>query len=176
MIQIKTGSETVERATLDEPIEHLKACHRRIEERLATLERAGAALKERRDEALAAIRSAFAFMESNGAIHTRDEEDSVFPRLRGRMTEEETAMVDDLEDDHLEADARYARLKAITARIEVGEPAEGEFRQTAAGLCALYRKHIEVEDSRLVEVARRELTGEQLASISVEMKQRRGLE
>jgi len=79
MIQIKTAGTAGESTTLDAPLEHLMACHRRIEERLATLERAGAALESRRDEALGAIRAAFAFMDSNGAIHTRDEEESLFP-------------------------------------------------------------------------------------------------
>lgn len=83
MIQIRSGTGGGELSTPDAPLEHLMACHRRIEERLATFERAGEALVERREEALKAIRSAFAFMESNGAMRTWDEEESVFPRLRG---------------------------------------------------------------------------------------------
>lgn len=151
------------------------ACHRRIEERLATLERAGEALVERREEALKAIRSAFAFMESNGAIHTRDEEESVFPRLQGRMSVEESAMVEELEAEHAEADRRYARLKLVVERLEAGEEASTEYRQAARALCGLYRRHIEVEDARLMEVARRELSSEHLGAIAEEMKRRRGL-
>lgn len=175
MIQIRTGPGGAERSTLDAPLEHLMACHRRIEERLATLERAGAAFGEKRDEALAAIRSAFAFMESNGAIHTRDEEESVFPRLRGRLTAEESALVEELEEDHAEAERRYEKLKSVVKRLEAGEEVSGEYRQAAGALCALYRRHIEVEDAKLVDVARRELSGEQLAVIADEMKRRRGL-
>lgn len=175
MIQIRSGPRAEERSTLDAPIEHLMACHRRIEERLATLERAGAALGEKREEALAAIRSAFAFMDGSGAIHTRDEEESVFPRLRGRMTAEESALVEELEEDHAEAELRYAKLRLVVERLEAGEDASAEYVQAAGALCALYRRHIEVEDVKLVDVARRELSGEQLAVIAAEMKQRRGL-
>lgn len=151
------------------------ACHRRIEERLATLERAGTALGERREEALAAIRSAFAFLDSSGAVHTRDEEDSLFPRLRGRMTEQESAMVEELEEDHLEAERRYRHLQSIVHRLESGEEASAEYAHEAAALGSLHRKHIEAEDTKLAEIARRELTGEQLAAIADEMKRRRGL-
>lgn len=175
MIQIRTTEGAGERATLDAPLEHLQACHRRIEERLATLERAGAALGEKREEALGAIRSAFAFMDSNGVIHTRDEEESVFPRLRGRMSEAESALVEELEEDHSEAERRYQRLRAVVRRLEAGEDVSAEYARATASLCSLYRRHIEAEDTRLVEVARRELTGEQLAAIAAEMKQRRGL-
>lgn len=160
---------------LDAPLEHLMACHRRIEARLATLQRAGEALREGREEALAAVHSAFAFMETSGAMHTRDEEESVFPRLRERLTAEETAMVEELEADHAEADRRYARLVSVVERYEAGEEVSGEYRKAAGALCGLVRRHIEVEDARLLDVARRELSGEQLAMIAAEMKQRRGL-
>jgi hemerythrin-like domain-containing protein len=176
MIQIRTGGTEAESTTLDAPLEHLMACHRRIEERLSTLERAGAALQSRRDEALRAIRSAFGFMDSNGAIHTRDEEESLFPRLQGRITEAETALVAALKADHEEAERIYLKLREIVDRIEAGEMGfVPEYAETAAALCKLYRRHIEAEDSRLMEAARRGLSGEDMAEISGEMKVRRGL-
>jgi hypothetical protein len=73
-------------ATLDQPLEHLTACHRRIEQRLDTLERVVPFLRTRRDEALQAIRNAFAFLDGSGVRHTQDEEGSIFPRLRDRLT------------------------------------------------------------------------------------------
>ena len=39
--QLIQGPQEGEQATLDRPLEHLVACHRRIEERLRTLERVG---------------------------------------------------------------------------------------------------------------------------------------
>ena len=55
-------------AAIDTPVEHLMACHRRIEDRLATLERAADHL--RGDKPV-------------------DEEESLFPRVRPHLTPEE---------------------------------------------------------------------------------------
>ena len=61
--------------TLDSPVEHLLACHRRIEQKLETLARA---VEANHDEALARV---FHFFDTNGLLHTQDEEESIFPRL-----------------------------------------------------------------------------------------------
>jgi hypothetical protein len=61
--------------TIDTPLEHLSACHRRIEDRLATLGRAADHLGKSPDEALEAIRKSLKFLESNGAP-TMDQEAS----------------------------------------------------------------------------------------------------
>src|SRR5947208_5826795 len=90
-------------ATLDQPIEHLVACHRRIEQRLATLERAAGELDGRENAARDAIAAAIRFMDTNGAWHTEDEEMSLFPRLRPYLTPDELAFVDSLEAQHREA-------------------------------------------------------------------------
>ena len=176
MIQIRTGITDEGPATLDAPLEHLMACHRRIEQRLATLERAGAALRERKDEALAAIRSAFAFMDSNGAIHTRDEEESLFPRLQPTLAEADLALVEVLKVEHEEEELIYLHLKQVVDHVQAGEEmALTEYDETVARLCALYRRHIAAEDTRLMHVARSALSGNDLAAISSEMKSRRGL-
>jgi len=139
--------------TLDHPLEHLMACHRRIEERLATLERATEAL----DKALH-------FLETTGATHTEDEEESLFPRLRRRLGQEDTAFLAQLEMQHIRADALNVDIKraAETLRARVGQ------------FVALYREHIADEDSRLQTIAKDSLNEEDLASIATEMKQRRG--
>lgn len=50
--------------------EFLMARHRRIEQRLAAMERAAAALGASREEALAALEAALAFLDTSGALHT----------------------------------------------------------------------------------------------------------
>jgi len=171
MIQIRTGQAAGESATLDSPLDHLMACHRRIEERLATLERAVAALSEKRDEALAAIHAAFRFMDSNGVIHTQDEEESIFPRLGS------SALIETLEAEHREAERIDADLRAAVTRVESdGGAAIDDCRASVAALCAIYRRHIEQEDTQFVPAARAALSPDSLAEISREMKKRRGLE
>jgi len=164
-------------ATLDSPIEHLNACHRRIEERLYTLERAGAHLLTAPAEALAAIRSAFRFLDSSGVNHTADEEQSFFPRLAAHLTPEERQFVADLESEHNQAEAIYSELKAHVANMTSAPSGIHQIRFTelAAALCALYRQHIRNEDARFPAIANRCLSTADFDAISTEMKARRGL-
>lgn len=167
-----------ERGTLDKPLEHLVACHRRIEDRLSTLERIGENLKTRRAEALEALDACFHFFETNGEWHTADEEQSVFPRMRAALSPEELAYLDTLEGQHDEAEADFAKLKSIAARLnEAADPDESlveDYRQTVSRLAQLYRGHIASEDKTLTEMGARVLTPADLAAISTEMKRRRG--
>src|SRR5579883_1576389 len=113
---IKIGQKP---ATIDRPIEHLTACHRRIEDRLATLERAGELLESpdetAKAEAMQAITSAIRFLDSSGVMHTVDEESSLFPRLLPRLDSGERDYVESLERQHREVDQAYAELKAAIA-------------------------------------------------------------
>jgi iron-sulfur cluster repair protein YtfE (RIC family) len=99
------------------PIEHLFACHRRLEDRLAILERAGGHLESAPGEALTAITNSLRFMDTSGVLHTVDEEQSVFPRLRCHLTQEELAYLDELESQHREADRVYESLKGVVAAL-----------------------------------------------------------
>jgi len=172
--QISKRGVAAESVTLDQPLEHLLACHGRIEERLAVLERVAAHFGERRDEALDALAGCFRFFDSSGVLHTEDEEESLFPRLEGRLSEGEREFVEQLTSEHREAERVYAEIKRMAGD---GLPPEaGErFRALIKQMCAAYRAHIEREDSRLNEIGTRLLSEAELAEISVEMKRRRGL-
>lgn len=179
MISIATGPAKSEGATLDRPLEHLSACHRRIEQRLDTLERAIPVLWERREEALHAIRNAFAFLDGNGTLHTEDEEASLFPRLAGKLSPAEAALVAALEADHRAAHTLYGELRLVARQLEESpvrrEALEADYSDIVSRFCALYRRHIQQEDSQLIAMSRAVLSEEQLAEIAVEMKARRGL-
>lgn len=167
-----------ERQTLDDPLRHLTACHRRIEERLDTLERVTPHWQSRTDEALAAVRNAFRFFETNGVWHTEDEERSIFPRMRHGLNEDERAYLAELERQHDVAEAAYEALRAVVAKLDGQAPSGewiAEYEAAAKALARLYRDHIASEDSRLVEIGARILNAAELETISAEMKQRRGL-
>lgn len=155
--------------TLSRPLDHLKACHRRIEERLDTLERIAAHIDSNRDEAVAALHRVFAFLDSSGALHTQDEEESVFPRLTSRLERAEMSFVAGLEHDHTTAHQLYTELKQRAAASDFG-PA---FRGVIERLVAHYRKHIVKEDEILDSMCREKLTPPELAAISQEMVARR---
>lgn len=158
------------RVTLDQPVEHLVACHERIEERLRILERAAEALADRPDEARAAIAQVFRHFDSAGVLHTRDEEESVFPRLLPLLTAAEREYLGHLEEQHREAEEIYTRLREVP-------PAGANpkaWRETVVRFCGLYRAHIASENVELVGAARRLFTAVDLAAIAAEMKERRG--
>jgi hemerythrin-like domain-containing protein len=168
LLRVSRGEESAG-STTDHPLEHLVACHGRIEERLATLERAGAYLESRTAEALEAIQSCLQYFDTSGAIHTADEEESVFPRLRSRLSPAELAEIEMLEMQHRDAEQFYATLKQAAAGTDAAR-----YRAAAERFAAHYRAHIAFENRELIRLARRDLTPADLAAITREMKSRRG--
>lgn len=166
---IKIGQKP---ATIDRPIDHLTACHRRIEDRLATLERAGEWLssedEQRKAEATEAIASALRFLDSSGAMHTVDEESSLFPRLLPLLDPAGQGYVESLERQHRQVDQAYADLKAA---IDAGEP--DLYQAAVSRLAGLYREHIASEDRVLTAMANRHLSPADLEAITAEMRARR---
>lgn len=171
------GSRSDEGSTLDRPLDHLMACHRRIEERLETLARAGGHLQDRRDEALEAIANSLAFFDVNVARHNADEEDSFFPRLRERLPAGELELLGRLEKDHVTAEGFLRTLRNILERPaarQIDDAAQAEFLDTVAKLTELFQAHIAAEDDQLIALASRALPEDALREISSEMKARRG--
>jgi hemerythrin-like domain-containing protein len=162
--------------TIDTPLEHLSACHRRIEDRLGTLGRAADHWRDSPAEALDAIRRSLQFLDFNGALHTLDEEESLFPRLRPRLTAEEAAHLDRLEQQHYEVESVLAELKGVVAELgTLPQPApfQPRYRELITRLEYLYRPHIQFEDEVLMRLASRVLTEEDLLAIASEMRARR---
>jgi len=164
-------------ATVDSPIEHLMACHRRIEQRLDTLVRAAGYLDRDRPSALAAIAKSLTFFDTSGVLHTEDEEQSVFPRLRSTRTADQIAYLDSLEQDHGKAEAILQRLKQLAVQAERQTEVPGtlieRYRACARELQALYVAHIQSEDEVLTVMAKEALSESDLSEISREMRQRR---
>jgi hemerythrin-like domain-containing protein len=171
---IRIGGPTT---TIDTPLEQLTACHRRIEDRLATLGRAADHWRNAPEAALEAIRKSIQFLDSNGVLHTMDEEASLFPRLRSRLSGEEAAHLDRLEQQHHEVESLLAELKDVVAGIAASPqqaiPLEIRYREVVTRLSGLYRPHIQFEDEILMPLARRVLDQGSLENISQEMKTRR---
>jgi pyridoxamine 5'-phosphate oxidase len=155
------------------------ACHRRIEERQATLERVVPLLQLPATpvEALEAVERVRRFLDSSGVLHTADEELSLFPRLRTKATAEEVSFFERLEADHDAAETIYADLKAVVGKLAHRPDAAlvGQFTSLVDRLCDAYRRHIEEEDTRLIPIARRLLSEADLSVIAGEMKSRRQL-
>jgi iron-sulfur cluster repair protein YtfE (RIC family) len=164
-------------ATIDSPIEHLMACHRRIEQRLDTLVNAAGLIADNRMAALDAIRKSLHFLDTSGALHTEDEEASLFPRLRQKLSAAEIAFIDSLEAQHVEAGSIYSEIKRLALELEVPAGASSglldQYRNHAEQLRTLYRDHIRAEDEILTAMARRSLDKSEISEISREMRVRR---
>jgi len=164
-------------ATIDTPIEHLVACHRRIEQRLDTLANAASHFKSKRVPALEAIAKSVDFLDTSGVLHTEDEEASLFPRLRPKLCVSEVAFIDSLESQHEEAEAVYLALKQLASKLsrsaESCPQTLNRYRERAERLRALYKAHIRAEDEFLTAMVRRCLDQPELLAISKEMRERR---
>ena len=180
--QLIRGPRKADDATLERPLDHLFACHRRIEDRLQVLERAAGHMEFQPPEALDAVAGCIRFFDSNGAWHTADEEESLFPRLLARLRPEELAYVEGLEQEHRAADLLYVELKKLAGELEASSQMNAgtdliqRFSLVVARLSKLYRAHIASEDQVLISLGRRVLAGAELREISKEMKARRGLD
>jgi hemerythrin-like domain-containing protein len=166
---IQTGSGKSAHATLDQPLEHLVACHGRIQDLVAALERAAELSADRPAEARETIAAVFRYFETSGVLHTRDEEESVFPRLLGHVAADEKEFLDSLEAQHREAEKLYQLLRQVP---EAGENLDG-YSPLVKRFCTLYREHIAAENDRLIAAGRRILSPEDLAAVSSEMRARR---
>lgn len=184
--RIKWSSEGRERGPVDDPLQHLVDCHDRIEERLQTLERVTSHLhsdnEQRRREAREAMDRALGFLETMGALHTEDEEASLFPRLLASAggdhdptLEELTTM---LESQHREKEAAFGKLLALVAKFppipEAPTPDQiFRFEGLVALISGLYRPHIMIENQRLIPLSAEYLKPSELDLIREEMRARR---
>ena len=160
------------RDTLSHPLEHLMACHRRIEQRLGVFVKAGEVFEDDPAAAREAVQSACAFMERSGVQHTEDEEQSLFPRLAPHLDADDAEFVGALEAEHKVADAAYARLQQAIAGLP---ESLAEYRAAARDLREIYLHHIAVDDEKLMALGGRVLSPGELYAISREMRARRGL-
>ncbi len=171
-------------AGFDDPLGLMRDCHRRIESfldiiiEINTSSADGALDAARRG----ALRTALDYFANAAPNHTRDEEESLFPRLR-RTGAREAKMavwkVAGLEQDHVAADSAHAHVDAIGRNwLERGAIPRRDSEQLAnilRGLRNIYQRHITLEDTVLFPLAGRVLDGEQIREMGDEMAARRGL-
>jgi hemerythrin-like domain-containing protein len=172
--------------TVDDPLQHLVACHERIEERLQTIERLMPHLRstseDKRQQAREALDNALRFLKTMGELHTRDEEESLFPRLLQRgadndpLFSELTAL---LEEQHREKEGVLEKLLAQVAGLPpapapLSDEQARRLESLAEHLASLYRPHMMVENQRLIPLAGDTLKPADLDEIRQEMRNRRG--
>ena len=152
----------------------LHDCHEHILERLSRLEGLGhelqgaAALEERH---MAVLGDVLAFLHTAIPIHSADEEQSLFPRLRAAQSLSRSGHtpMDCLEREHGDHAAQLAALeRAIVQRVPAA------IARAALAMVGSYREHIGKEEEVLFPWAR-ELLGDPalVQAMTREMRERR---
>lgn len=163
----------------DNPIGMLKDCHRRIESFLHVLclvvgRGRGRSLSE---EESAAVNSALHYFRVGGQRHTADEEESLFPRLRGGSATNALEQLPALESDHRRANELHASVeKLYLAWINAGQlnyTDERQLVQDTQELDHLYKAHIKVEEEVVFPEAASVLDRESVATMGQEFRARR---
>ena len=174
-------------APVDDPLQHLVACHDRIEERLQTLERVALHIRSdseaMRQDAHQSLDNALKFLEAMGALHTEDEESSLFPRLLAKDCPDSDLLrelVEMLESQHREKEGVLEKLLAHAQKLPSAPEmpsADQEMilQSLVEHLAMLYRPHIMVENQRLIPLSAEYLSALDLEEMRQEMRSRRGL-
>jgi len=133
-----------------------------------------------RDEARRSLDLALRYFREAAPKHTADEEESLFPRLRqigASEMQDALACIDALQEDHRWAEPLHAEVEQIGGKLlEAGTISASEvaqFRASVDKLAAMYKRHIEVEDSKVFPVAARLLSKAESEAIAQEMAARR---
>lgn len=164
----------------DDPIGMLKDCHRRIEHFLDILfqvaDRAHA--RPLTGEERSAVQAALQYFHVGGERHNVDEEESLFPRLRGTSSAGSQKEIDRLEGDHRRAAELHGSVDWLfTAWISAGtlEPEDEQLLLSQTrGLKRLYAEHIQVEEEIVFPHAVQTLDSRTIAAIGQEFRGRRG--
>jgi hemerythrin-like domain-containing protein len=173
--------------TIEDPLQHLVNCHDRIEEQLQILERVtprlAAGTAEERQEARQKIDKALGFLALMGRLHTLDEEETLFPRLRASARAEDFGLgelIVALEAQHRDKEAVLEELSALVEQLpsaadSPSPPQISRLEGYAAQLAGLYRPHIMLENARLIPLSRESLSAADLEPMAQEMRERFGL-
>jgi hemerythrin-like domain-containing protein len=163
-------------AGFDEPFEMLLACHQRVERMLGLLERLAAHLQQSGadGQALQAARDVMRYFDTAGPAHHEDEERHVFPLLQAAG---EAALVQRLQQDHVDMAAAWARLRQDLQAVAGGSATAVDAARDARwrDFAALYRAHIETEEAQAYPKSQPRLDAAAERAMGREMAERRGV-
>jgi hemerythrin-like domain-containing protein len=160
--------------TFEEPLEMLLACHGRIQSQCATLKKLLAHLPEHGCDAQAqqAAQAILRYFDTAGIHHHNDEEKNLFPALLASSAAEAPALIARILDEHKIMDAAWQQLRPYLNSIASGQ--SGALNAaTAEHFIDVYDRHIALENSQLLPLAKQILSAGQLQEIGKCMAARR---
>ncbi len=123
------------------------------------------------------MRGALHYFREGGERHNRDEEDSLFPRLRQAGATDDLRAVEALEHEHADAGALHATVDRLytqwMARRERWRRRSGHCWGRRGRLEPLYATHIAMEETVVFPHAAKVLDAAAIAAMGTEFRARR---
>lgn len=163
----------------DNPLGMLADCHRRIERFLKVLDLVSQRARGRTltQEEGSAIRASLDYFRNGGRRHTADEEESLFPRLRGQLSASDFKEIDGLEHEHQAADALHTEVDDLYTRwLSAGALDEADTARLASAigeLVRMYAGHIRLEEDVVFPRAAQVLDARSVQAMGDEFRRRR---
>jgi hemerythrin-like domain-containing protein len=171
-------------SNFEDPIGLLTDCHRRIERFLSVLVQISEQARGRplTGEQRAAWETALRYFREAAPKHTADEEQTLFPRLRGLNRPEVQTVLERmelLEMDHSRADKGHSEVERLgqdwLASGALASADDERLCAVLAELSDLYQNHIAIEEGEVFPAAAKVLSKSERDAIGDEMAARRGL-
>jgi len=158
----------------DAPLEMLQACHERILTQCETLEKLAAHLRTAglTPEARVAAAGVHRYFSTAGRQHHQDEEQDLFPLLRGDASL--AGLIDTLTAEHLRMETLWEKLEPLLRAPDTIRDPE-DFSKRVTEFNALYAGHIARENTELLPRAAALLPATILKVLGARMAGRRGV-
>ncbi|WP_028491118.1 hemerythrin domain-containing protein [Thioalkalivibrio sp. ALE19] len=164
----------------DRPLEVLRACHRRLKGCLETLDRLQAHVPDHGAdaEAQAAAQRLLKYFHASAPHHHADEDEDLFPRLKGLGNHPDCHpqlpdWLDRLTAEHETLENGWSRLEPALLDIAEGRDASLD---GAAEWIDQYRRHLALEEEAVLPLAEHLLDADQCRAVGESMARRRDLE
>ena len=168
--------------SVDGPFEMLTTCHQKVDRMLGLIEKLRVYLLAHPcdQQAQQAAQDIKRYFNLAGPLHHQDEEMHVFPPLLADRKSPEAQIVLQLQEDHRKIEALWVKLNALLSQVVSSQPDEN-LNLTASendvidGFFAIYKRHIQMEESIAYVSAKRILSVENIQAMHLDMMRRRGV-
>ena len=172
-------------AGFEAPFEMLATCHDRVERMLTLQARLQQHLLDKGcdDSARQAARDVLRYFDIAAPLHHQDEELHVFPPLLAGPDASLRELVARLVQDHRQMEAAWADARRVLLAIaDSADSSDGGWTPLTAEqagalerFAAMYRQHLDDEDSMVYPAAQATLSADAVQAMSEDMMQRRGV-
>ena len=162
----------------DAPFALLHACHERVQRTLALQHKLVVYLHSHPCDACArqAARDVLRYFDMAAPLHHEDEERHVFPPLLAQGDAATTALVQQLQQDHLRMTTDWQRARIPLWALSQGQADafSADDEAVLAQFASSYAAHIRTEEDVVYPAAQRMLPASTVQAMGQEMRQRRG--